>query len=243
MRLTGFRRVGASILTGSTMTEPTDAPAARGAAQPTAAALPALMQPTTMTEARRLAFARRFLQTVDPGEAFRDTFHPAEDLEPKHTVAGNKLIKEPDVAAVIREYARPAMVDAGVELQFVLSRLIGAIDSDITDFATDDGGFMDLAEMKQLPPEKRRLVRKYAVRPGKFGDAVSLELEPKLQSLELLSRILGLVQPASVTVNNNSVAMFQGMTNEQLKAEIQRRLSDPGVAAAVGVRPAIEHSP
>jgi len=203
-----------------------------------------LPEPRTQTELRRWAFAKRLLEVVDVGAAYRDVFNPGKDVEPRHAVAGNKLLKDEDVGKIVAHLAEPALVAAGVEREFALRRLVAIVDADLTDFADDSGSFMDLKAMKELPPEKRRLVRKYGERMGKDGDVTSrtLELEPRMPALELMARILSLVQPAGVTVNNNTANVFSDMTKEQLLAEIARKMANPDVARALEAR-IIEHNP
>jgi len=203
-----------------------------------------LPAPRTQTEMRRWAFAKRLLEVVDVGAAYRDVFNPGNNVEPRHVVAGNKLLKEEDVGKIVAYLAEPALVAAGVEREFAIKRLVAMIDGDITDFADDEGSFMDLKAMKDLPPEKRRLVRKYGERFGATGSLTSrtLELEPRIPALELMARILKLVQPVGVTVNNNTANVFSDMTKEQLLAEIARKMANPDVARALEAR-IIEHNP
>jgi hypothetical protein len=181
-------------------------------------ALPELEAPTTQTQLREWAFAKRVLETVDVGVAFRDVYDPGEAVEPRHHARGANLMTRPEVSKLIQRLAAPALIAAGVERAFALKRLIQTIDADLTDYVDDTieldeegkplpnrGSFMTLAQIKErLPPEKRRLIRKYR-ETLKDGAVVKreIELEPKSQALELLARIQQLVQPNTQNVMNS----------------------------------------
>jgi hypothetical protein len=188
----------------------------------------ALTEPRTQTDLRKWAFAKRLLEVVDVGAAYRDVFHPGKDVTPGYVIAGNNLLKDENVGKVVKHLAEPALLAAGVEREFAIKRLVETVDSDLTDFADDAGSFLDLAAMKaNLPPEKRRLVKKYRETIGPKGDVTSrtIELEPKQPAMELLARILNLVQPASVTINNEQ-NLFVGQSKDDLRAEIVRRMQN-----------------
>jgi hypothetical protein len=176
---------------------------------------------------RKWAFAKRLLEVVDVGAAYRDVFHPGKDVTPGYVIAGNNLLKDENVGKVVKHLAEPALLAAGVEREFAIKRLVETVDSDLTDFATEGGSFMDLAQMRELPANKRRLVKKYQERVGKDGEITSrtIELEPKQPAMELLARILNLVQPASVTINNEQ-NLFVGQSKDDLRAEIVRRMQN-----------------
>jgi hypothetical protein len=53
----------------------------------------------------------------------------------------------------------------------------------------------------------------------------TIELEPKQPAMELLARILNLVQPASLTINNEQ-NLFVGQSKDDLRAEIVRRMQN-----------------
>jgi hypothetical protein len=183
-------------------------------------ALPELEAPETQTQLREWAFAKVVLETVDVGVAYRDVYDPGEPVTAYHHARGANLLSRPEVGKLIQRLAPPALVAAGVERGFALRRLIQTIEADITDFVDeavklDDegkeieptGAFMSLAEIKKnLPPEKRRLIRKFReTYNAKTGVLVKreIELEPKSQALELLARIQQLVQPSNLNIMNS----------------------------------------
>lgn len=234
----------------------------QGAAQ--AAALD-LSEPQTQDELRQWAFAKRVLEVVDVAAAYRDVFAPGQDVEAYHYAAGNRLLKKVEVGKLIKQLAPPALVAAGVDRDFALRRLIQTVDGDVTDYATvevdeegnERSGFMSLAQIKKLPLEKRRLIKRYVEVFDKDGKVRrrEIELEPKQPAIDLLARIQQWVQPNQLNVTN-SETIINVITVAQKAAERRAAaLRDAAGAsrtaqqmtrsagAQVAVAALIEHSP
>lgn len=193
-----------------------------------------LEDPTTQTQLREWAFAKTVLETVDVGVAYRDVYDPGAELKAYHHARGANMLTKPEVGKLIQRLAPPALIAAGVERAFALRRLIQTIEADLTDFVDMSpvldadgkdtgkvrGGFMTLDDIrKTLPPEKRRLIRKFRESFDKEGNLVKreIELEPKHQALELLARIQQLVQPTTLTLMK-SETIINVITAAQSKA-------------------------
>ena len=228
--------------------------------------IPELEAPTTETQVREWAFAKRVLETVDVAVAYRDVYDPGSPIEPRHHAAGANRLTKPEVGKLIQRLAAPALVAAGVERAFALRRLLQTIDGDLTDYVDDTveldkegkplpkrGSFMTLAQIKErLPPEKRRLIRKYR-ETLKDGEVVKreIELEPKSQALELLARIQQMVQPTSLTMMNTetiinviTVAQSKGVKRaEALRGTLAASKTAGGMQRSAKAQALIEHAP
>lgn len=219
-------------------------------------ALPELEAPTTQTQLRDWAFAKRVLETVDVGVAWRDVYDPGVELSARHHANGANALTRPEVGKLIQRLAPPALVAAGVERAFALRRLIQTIEADLTDYIDPQTeSFMTLARMKEfLPPEKRRLVRKYreTLHP-KTGAVIKreIELEPKSQALELLARVQQLVQPSSLNIMNSetiinviSVAHSKATKRaDQIRATLADSKTAGQMQRSAKAQALIEHAP
>jgi hypothetical protein len=186
-----------------------------------------LAEPTTSSDLREWAYAKRLLEVVDVGEAYRDVFHPGKKVTPNYVYAGQRMLRQESVGKIIKYLAPPALMAAGVEREFALRRLIETIEADITDYADGAGSFMNLDQIRaKLPPEKRRLIRRYKEQFDKEGNVTSrtIELEPKHQALELLARIQQLVQPNTLNVVNNETIVNVINVAQQNAAKRQREM-------------------
>jgi len=192
--------------------------------QPSAALL-ALPPPCTQTELRHRHFAKRLCETVSVAEAYRDVFDPGEDITPYHHISGSRLMKDEAVLTIVKEVSLPALVEMGVERNHALRRLLETIDSDITDYASIDGKIMSLAEMRNLPFEKRRLVKKIKERfDPETGELVNreIELEGKEGALRLLAQIKQWVQPgATVNVKNENIVNYITVANKVAEGRVK----------------------
>lgn len=186
----------------------------------TTPALPELPAPLTQRQLQHWAFAKRLCETANVAEAYRDVFDPGEDLTPYSHTAGARLLKDPEVGQIVKSIAAPALVELGVSRNHALRRLLETIDSDITDYFTldtkDDDGkvirgrVMTPSEMRQLPFEKRRLIKKFTEREYADGSIKrEFELESKGDALKLLAQIEQWVQPGNTTIiNNETIVTF-----------------------------------
>lgn len=192
--------------------------------QPSAALL-ALPAPCTQTELRNRHFAKRLCETVSVAEAYRDVFDPGESITPYHQIAGARLMKDETVLTIVKEVSLPALVEMGVERNHALKRLLETIDSDITDYASIDGKIMSLAEMRSLPFEKRRLVKKIKERfDPETGGLVNreIELEGKEGALRLLAQVQQWVQPgATVNVKNENIVNYITVANKVAEGRVK----------------------
>lgn len=200
-----------------------------------------LPAPTTQTTLRRWAFAKRLCETCNVATAYRDVFDPLEG-EPTHDhyTRGNALLKDKDVAQIVRTIATPALVTLGVDKSFVLKRLIENIDVDVTDYIDNaTGSFMNLDAMKEkLPLEKRRLVRKVIERFDKDGNLTKreLELHDPHKAMELLARIQQWVQPGALNVNitNETIVGFIQIAREEAEKKKATLIEASKDSAAAG---------
>jgi hypothetical protein len=169
-------------------------------------------EPTTQTEIRQVAFASAVLTIMNVAEAYRDVFDPGAPITPAHHISGSRMLKDRYVGSWIRSLATHSLEEAGVDRTLAVRRLLQTIESDITDYVRvekdDDGhiiydGFMSLSQIREaLPPEKRRLIKKYTERLNKDGVVTSrtIEMESKQAAIELLARIQKWVAPGEVNV-------------------------------------------
>ncbi len=205
-----------------------------------------LEPPRTQSQMRSWAFAKRVCETVDVARAYRDVYDPGEEIEHKHYIAGAKLLKDPKVAEIIQAISRPALVELGVDKAHALKRLLETIDGDLTDYARTDGSFMTLDEIRQLPIEKRRLVKKYKETYTETGGLKSreIELEPKHPALALLAQIQQWVKPGNTTIiTNETIVTYIGVAQRraQLAADAARKAAEESksakhLARAAGVK-------
>lgn len=167
--------------------------------------LPALPAPTTQTQVQHWAFAKRLCETVSVAEAYRDVYDPGEDVTQSHYLAGGRLLKDPQIGEIVRVIALPALVEIGVDKSHALTRLLQTIDADPTDYVGADGAYLAPADLRKLPLEKRRLIRRMHVGRSKDGAifTTDIELEPKHPALQLLAQIQQWVKPGTTTVINN----------------------------------------
>lgn len=201
--------------------------------------------PTNITQRRlRLkAFARKFAETMDSAEAYREIYRPATNPQPGDKTKGDRLLKLPEVQKLVGELIQPALVAMNVDHAFALRRLIETIDSDITDYAEmivpgveaeelmrKNSGFMSLLDMRELlPVEKRRLIKKYKVTYDQLGMVKSreIELEPKQPALELLAKMRGWVQgDTNVVVDGDAMlALLEHARNSAITRTTEARAS------------------
>lgn len=176
------------------------------------------MQPRlTQRRLRYMAFARKFCETMDTAQAYRDVFRPMTNPKDSDKIHGDKLLKIKFVQDRIGEIITPAVKALGVDQTFVIRRLLETIDGDITDYtkvvpgaAGDAADLMSLKEMREaLPLSKRRLVKKYKVIYDQFGQVKSreIELEPKQPAMELLAKIRGWVSGDKTILINGEEMM------------------------------------
>jgi hypothetical protein len=198
--------------------------------------------PKTQTELRHWAFARQICETTDVAVAYRNTFRPGKDVNHNDYIAGTKLLG--DVAGIVRQIAEPALIELGVEKSLALRRLLETVESDITEFCKNDGSYLSMEEIKAMPHEKRRLIKKLeTAERGKKGRVVTnIVLESKEKALHLLGQIQGWIKPAGVTVNNNVQTVVAQLSREELDDEIRKRMT-PELWARLNAIPGVAELP
>lgn len=214
--------------------------------------------PTNITQRnlRVKAFARRFAETMDSAEAYRDVYRPATNPQPGDKARGDRLLRLPEVQKLVGDMIKPTLVAMGVDQSFALRRLIETVDSDITDYHNPlaekgKSSFMSLAEMReQLPLEKRRLIKKYKETYDQMGfiKSIDVELEPKQPALELLAKMRGWVQPDNnVIVDGDAMLALMDAARaaaadraDQLRASFATSRTASQINRPAGVQPPIE---
>lgn len=172
----------------------------------------------TQRRLRLMAFARKFCETMDSAQSYRDVYRPLTNPMPGDKLHGDKLLKIKFVQDRIGEIITPAVKALGIDQSFVIRRLLETIDGDITDYVKvvpgvdgrDQADLMSLQEMRDaLPLAKRRLVKKYKVIYDQFGMVKSreIELEPKQPAMELLAKIRGWVNGDKTILINGEEMM------------------------------------
>lgn len=177
----------------------------------------ALIPPKDQTTLQRWAFARRLCEVMDVAEAYRDTYEPWEEILPKHYQAGNGLLKREDVQEIVRTLVQPVLVELGVDKQYVLKKLLTTLEGDLTEYATivvDSEGkehsrFMSLHELQKLPPDKRKLIKKFEEKNTQFGLQRKIELRDPEAAMLLLARIQNMISDSNTTtvINNETIVM------------------------------------
>jgi hypothetical protein len=164
-----------------------------------------IMPRLTQRRLRMLAFARRFAETMDAGEAYRDIYRPAENPKPTDKHHGERMLRVPMVQQFVAELVKPALVTLGVDKMHAIRRLIETIDGDVTDYVKvvpsrdgrDQAELMSAAEIREaLPLAKRRLIKKIKITHDQYGGIKSreIELESKQAALELLAKLQGWIK-------------------------------------------------
>lgn len=77
----------------------------------------------------------------------------------------------------------------------VLEELGHIASSDITDVVSWSGDEAILRSSHDLPTQVRKAIKKVKITPGKYGNAVEVEMHDKLSALRMMARVTGLNEP------------------------------------------------
>ena len=77
----------------------------------------------------------------------------------------------------------------------VLDELAHIASSDITDVVSWTGDVAILKPSEELPTQVKKAIRKVKITPGKYGNAIEVEMHDKLSALRMMARATGLNEP------------------------------------------------
>jgi len=77
----------------------------------------------------------------------------------------------------------------------VLEELGHIASSDITDVVSWTGDVAILKASEELPTQVRKAIKKVKITPGKYGNAIEVEMHDKLSALRMMARVTGLNEP------------------------------------------------
>lgn len=110
------------------------------------------------------------------------------------------LLKNVEIQAAISQAVKDKAKALGFDAnrERIIQELCSIAFSDPVDLLA---AVTDLESIKQLPPHTRACISKIQVRPGRFGDGVTVELHSKTTALDMLSKILGAYAPEKLEAN------------------------------------------
>jgi len=108
---------------------------------------------------------------------------------------GSRLLRRPRVAALISAALEQRMGELEVAADRVLIELASVAFSDLASVCSWGPRGVKLVSSDDLSQFARAAVKSVTVRPGKFGNTVTVSLHDKHAALQTLSRVLGLLRP------------------------------------------------
>ncbi|HPE74681.1 MAG TPA: terminase small subunit, partial [Draconibacterium sp.] len=131
--------------------------------------------------------------------------------------AGQRLLKNVEVAEKIAEIQEEERKKAEVSREEILSVLASIIRADVPDFVGSDG---KLKSMDSLSRKDKKAIE--SIKIGRKG-VLTLKLSSKLQAVTILNRMLGYDSPKDININFDKLSEDQ---LDQIISELTKKVSN-----------------
>ena len=137
----------------------------------------------------------RFCQELIKNSMNATEAYLAVNPKVKRTTAGaegHKLLKEPEVIAILTPMLEGLFVDAGIEAEYVFRRWLEIASGSAADYYTFEGGVPRL-DMSNMTPSQRANLKSISINHTQHGTNYKIEVYDAQRAIDTIGKHLGLL--------------------------------------------------